>query len=217
MMTAQFGRCAISKLPFTKIYVDLLALEIDRSERRQAQRKRILHTHPPHWFSHYSTAVAVIAAGVVMGVAVENLAIPAGLRHSYAVVLARHRREIRHNDQRFLGISRVPDKRKDARVSVIAVDPLKSLPLEIHLMQRRFAPVNGIQVGNEVLHAAMFWVLQQVPFERYSVKPLRSLREFAAHEKQLLSRMRPHISEQQPQIRELLPEVARHFVDQRAL
>ena len=41
--------------------------------------------------------------------------------------------------------------------------------------------------------------------------------KLAAHEKQLLAGMREMIAEEKPQIREFLPVVARHFLEQRAL
>ena len=47
--------------------------------------------------------------------------------------------------------------------------------------------------------------------------PLLLLRQLAAHEQQLLARMRPHVPVQRAQVRELLPAVARHLVQERAL
>ena len=46
--------------------------------------------------------------------------------------------------------------------------------------------------------------------------PLTALAELAAHEEQLLARMRVEIREEQAQIGELLPQVAGHFVKERA-
>ena len=46
--------------------------------------------------------------------------------------------------------------------------------------------------------------------------PLPPLAELAAHEEQLLSRRRPLIAEEQPQIGALLPFVAGHLRDQRS-
>src|SRR5437764_3125511 len=57
---------------------------------------------------------------------------------------------------------------------------------------------------------------EQLPFEFAIVIPLAALPEFAAHEEQLLSRMPIHPRVKHPQIRELLPLVARHFVQERA-
>src|SRR5205085_7199806 len=58
---------------------------------------------------------------------------------------------------------------------------------------------------------------EQLPIEFAIVIPLAALPEFAAHEEQLLSRMPIHPRVKHPQIRELLPFVARHFVQERVL
>jgi hypothetical protein len=49
------------------------------------------------------------------------------------------------------------------------------------------------------------------------VIPLVPLADLAAHEEQLLARMRPHEAVERTQIGEFLPVVAGHLVDQRAL
>ena len=59
--------------------------------------------------------------------------------------------------------------------------------------------------------------LHQVPLQAGVEVPLVPLAEVAAHEQQLLARMRPHVAVQQPQVGELLPQVAGHLVQQRAL
>ncbi len=47
--------------------------------------------------------------------------------------------------------------------------------------------------------------------------PFALLAELAAHEKQLFPRLRVHVAEQEPEIGELLPFIARHSTQQRAL
>ena len=63
----------------------------------------------------------------------------------------------------------------------------------------------------------MLGVLEQVPVERALVAPLGLLGELAAHEQQLLARVRPHVGVQRAQVGQLLPAVARHLPVQRAL
>ena len=60
-------------------------------------------------------------------------------------------------------------------------------------------------------------IAEQVPVERMVVVPFALLRELAAHEQQLLAGMRPHEAEIGAQVGELLPAVARHLAEQRAL
>ena len=59
--------------------------------------------------------------------------------------------------------------------------------------------------------------VEQVPVEARVVVPLLPLPDLAAHEEQLLAGLGPHVREQQPQVGELLPVVARHLREQRAL
>ena len=58
-------------------------------------------------------------------------------------------------------------------------------------------------------------IVEQEPVEFAVVVPLPLLRELAAHEQQLLARMRPHEAEIGAQIGEFLPVVARHPAEQR--
>ena len=63
----------------------------------------------------------------------------------------------------------------------------------------------------------MLRIVQQVPVERVLVAPFAPLPELAAHEQQLLARVRRHVGTEQPVVGALLPLVARHPVEQRAL
>ena len=60
-------------------------------------------------------------------------------------------------------------------------------------------------------------VLQQVPVQAVLVRPFPPLAELPAHEKQLLPGLGVHVAEEQPQVGELLPVVAGHLAQQRAL
>ena len=61
----------------------------------------------------------------------------------------------------------------------------------------------------------MHRLVEQVPIERDVVVPFALLAELAAHEQQLLARMRPHPGEIGAKVGEALPGVARHLVEQR--
>ena len=47
--------------------------------------------------------------------------------------------------------------------------------------------------------------------------PLLPLPKFAPHEKQLLAGVAPHVGIEEPQVGELLPDIARHLIEQRSL
>src|ERR1700730_2404237 len=55
----------------------------------------------------------------------------------------------------------------------------------------------------------------QFPIKAAVVIPLAPLPKLTAHKKQLLARMTIHPCVKHPEIRELLPFIARHFVDER--
>jgi hypothetical protein len=57
-------------------------------------------------------------------------------------------------------------------------------------------------------------LIDEMPIKALIVVPLAPLPELDAHEKQLLSRLRVHIGEQQPHVCELLPIVAGHLREQ---
>ena len=59
--------------------------------------------------------------------------------------------------------------------------------------------------------------LEQVPVDRLVVLPLAPLGELVAHEEELLAGVAEHVAVEQAEVGELLPDVARHLVDQRAL
>ena len=63
----------------------------------------------------------------------------------------------------------------------------------------------------------MVGVVEQPPVQRAALGPLRLLGELAAHEQQLLARVRPHEGEVGAQVGQLLPPVAGHLAQQRAL
>jgi hypothetical protein len=84
-------------------------------------------------------------------------------------------------------------------------------------MERRVAAIERVDVAHQPLQAAMLRALQEMPVERAVVVPLALLAELAAHEQEFLARMRPHEAEIGAQVCELLPAVAGHLGEQRAL
>ena len=78
-------------------------------------------------------------------------------------------------------------------------------------MQCRVFDIQSIQIGDQTLQAFMMLPLQQVPLQRFVVIPFIPLANLPTHEKQLFSRVRPHVSIKQTEIRKLLPEVSWHL------
>ena len=97
-----------------------------------------------------AATVPDVAAAVDLGVAVEELDIPAGLGHADAVLRARDRREVEDHHDEVVRIARVADDRDDAVLVVVAVNPAEARRIEVALVQRRLRPVMPV----EILHVA---------------------------------------------------------------
>src|SRR5690606_8568596 len=160
--------------------------------------------------------IALPAAAVLARVAVQELAPVAAAGHPDLVALPRHRGEV-CDDER-LAPRRVPAQvRQHARLGIVAVHPLEAARVEVALPERGLRPVDAVQVLHPAAHARVRRQLEQAPLEPRLVVPLAPLPELAAHEEQLLARMRVEKTEQATQIREPLPIVAWHLAEQRAL
>src|SRR5207248_7011714 len=142
--------------------------------------------------------VALAAAAVVGGVAVEPLAPATAARHADAIGLARHRREIARHQGELTG-GAAAQERDNADVGVVTVDPLEAACRELELVQRRRAAIEPVEIAHPALHPGVQRILEHVPLETLLVLPLTPLAELPAHEQQLLARMSPHVAEQEPQ------------------
>ena len=89
--------------------------------------------------------------------------------------------------------------------------------VEVALVQRRLGGVDAVQVLDEPLQPGVQRLVEQVPVEAAVVVPLASLAELAAHEHQLLAGVRVHVAVERAQRRRLLPVVAGHLAEHRAL
>src|SRR5207248_5973818 len=83
-------------------------------------------------------------------------------------------------------------------------------------MKRRLRDKAGVQIANPSLNARVPGIAEQVPVEALIMIPFAPLAELVAHEHQLLAGMAEHVAEERAQRGALLPDVARHLVEQRA-
>ena len=74
-----------------------------------------------------------------------------------------------------------------------------------------------VEVAHQRLHALVRCMVEQVPVEAAGFRPFGPRRHFLAHEQQFLTGIAPHETVVGAQCRELLPVVARHLRQQRAL
>src|ERR1700733_16119628 len=85
--------------------------------------------------------VADVTAAIQLRVAVDELAVVAGLRHPDAVALAHDRRPVQHRDDPLATVPAAPDERNHARLMIRAVDPREARRLEVDFPERRPLPV----------------------------------------------------------------------------
>src|SRR5205807_9637064 len=159
------------------------------------------------------------AAAVFLRVAVEQFIPCARLWHAQAIALTRYGSEVADENQGILWLLAFAHERDDAVVRVVGINPRKTLWMVVQLAQRRFAVIEGVEVAYKLLELRVARVAgrsQQMPVDALFEVPLAPLTDLAAHEEQFLPWMPPHIAKEGAQIGEVLPEIARHLVKQRA-
>ena len=134
------------------------------------------------------------------------------------VAVAWHRREVGDaGDGPSAAVRIEAQERVHALVGVVGVDPAKPSG------EKSAAHSAGSAASTRVERAHQRWTPRvhrsssRCQSRLRLSRPLALLRELAAHEQQLLAGVRPHPRVQRPQVGELLPAVARHLVQQRAL
>jgi len=161
------------------------------------------------------TEIADVRATVDAGVSIQDFGVKAGLWHADDVAFAHYGRGVHNHREQTCRVFPVAEEREDAVVGVVGVEPFETVPVEINLVQGGLRCVKFVEVGDQALDAAMGIVLEQMPIEAPSFAPFVALGEFLAHEEEFLSGVRVVITEKKTEIRELPPEIARHFVKQR--
>ena len=135
--------------------------------------------------------------------------------------MRRQRREVTHHEHPLLlalRIPRPPQEREHRILRVVRLHPLDPARIPIERVQRPLRPIQVVELPDAQLHARVLLARRhQVPVEAGVVIPLRPRRDLHSHEEQLLPWLREHVREKQSQVRELLPIVAGHLGEQRAL
>src|SRR3990172_3972908 len=161
--------------------------------------------------------VSLAAPSVVLAVAVELLFPSSSEGYSDPIVVVDPRTEIVDGENRFrLGVA-FPEKRENALPVVLAVHPLESRRRGVAHVEGGVVAVEAIQAAQPALHALMVGIAGDEPLELEIVRPLASNAELASHEQELLPGPAPHVAVEEPHVRELLPLVARHLREERAL
>jgi hypothetical protein len=189
--------------------------EEENGERGKGEAKRIRTPLARVVSGALAADVAHVGSAIVPGVGVENFFVETGAGDADDVAFANDGSGIEDDDHQVVGTLAAAKEGKNAVFTVVAVNPLEALPLKIDFVKGGFGGEEMVEIGNEFLNAAMGIPLEQMPVEAASLAPFVSLAKFLAHEEQLLAGVRILIGEQQPEIGELLPEIARHFMEER--
>src|SRR5690242_1992674 len=192
-------------------------LEKQYGQRRQRYADRMIPPVGRNGVRVDATEIAHAAAAINGRVGVDDLPPVSRERNAEKVILARHGREIAGDENHLLAVAALADVRECALLGVAAVDPLETVRVEVELVERGLGRVDTIEIGNPAHQPRMLAILEHPPLETFLMLPFAALAELAAHEKELLARVRPHVTIEQPQVRELLPCIARHLADERTL
>ena len=159
--------------------------------------------------------VADVRPTVVGGVGVHNFTEQAGVRDTKTITAANDGCGVDDGDDHIFGIFSAANEAENAVVRIVGVNPFETVPVEFDLMEGGLGGIEMVEVGDELLNAAMGIVLEQVPVQAVRFGPFAALGKFLAHEEEFLAGMGILIGVEKTEIGELLPHVAGHFVEQR--
>src|SRR5687768_13388659 len=123
------GRSDAVRMPWTGgdlTPVSGARLEQQEPQRRQTESQRLLVAVRRDRFGEDDAAVADVRPAIDGAVAVHNLEVRTGRRHTDAIPAARHRREVDDGDEEVVGTAGPAQERHDAVLAVVAVNPLEA-------------------------------------------------------------------------------------------
>src|SRR5919202_1031195 len=135
----------------------------DRSEWGQRQTQAVRPACPRLVAGPDLAVVTDVAARVQARVGVQHLAPRSARRHADTVLVSRDRCEIAHHHQHVVRVATFAQESKDAVLVVVRLEPVESVPVEIHFVQRRMRAVHAVEVRHTALESALKWVLKEVP------------------------------------------------------
>jgi hypothetical protein len=128
----------------------------------------------------------------------------------------RRRRHVANDQHRRIAGLALAQEGEDGVGPIVADDPAEALGAGVTAVQRRLGAIKPIEVAYQPLDAGVVGIVEQEPVDLAVMVPLALLGDLAAHEQQLLARMRPHEAQIGAQVGEFLPAIARHAAEQRA-
>src|SRR5713101_8824078 len=101
--------------------------------------------HPWSSFGVNAAEIADVAAAIRLRISVDDLTPESGLGHTEPVIVAHQRRGV-HYERNHLAVARFAQKRNDAVIRVVKIDPIKAFVSVVKLPERRFAFINVVQM-----------------------------------------------------------------------
>ena len=164
------------------------------------------------------TAIFHARTAKAFRIAVEHLMIGPLARHTDAIARMDLRREIADCHDEIIAVIGLAHKGYDTVLIIVAVNPLKAIPVKVHLPKGLVLTIEFVERPGVRQHLRMHRILlDQVPVQTVIKIPFNELPEFAAHKQQLFPRMCHPVAKEAPQAGKLLPVVTRHLTDERAL
>ena len=148
-------------------------------------------------------------------VGVHDFTVETRMGDTQAIAFTDYGGSVEDGENEVFGIFAAAEKRENAVVGIVGVDPFETVPVEIDLMEGGFNGVKMVEIRDEPLDAAVGVVLEEVPVKAAGFGPLVALGEFLTHKEEFLSWVSVLIGVEEAKIGELLPQVAGHFVEQR--
>ena len=191
--------------------------EDDDAQRRQGHRQRVVEVAVERCGRGFHASHIAVAGTAVFGrVAVENLLPVAAGFDAHVVIQTRDRREVADYRQEPPAGGVFAQEADDAVVGVVKIDPGKTVLVEIRLRQGRFIAVQVVQIAHPLAQTIVVWIFEQMPVETVLEVPFAMLAELTAHEQEFLARVGEHVAEEQSQVGDALPRIARHAAVERA-
>ncbi len=121
------------------------------------------------------------------GVGIQEFAVVAGFGDAETIAAADDGSGVDDDDDQIIRIFSAAEEGKNAVVGIVGVDPFETMPVKIDFMKGGFRRIEVVQVGDELLNAAVRIPLERVPIEAASFAPLLTLSDFLAHEEELFA------------------------------
>src|SRR3954447_445895 len=129
----------------------------------------------------HAAHVAVAAATVFLGIAVEKFTPKTGAGRANAVVISWDRGEVADNCDLLATIRGVAQEANDTAFRIIRIDPFEPGRLTVELVQGGLVLVRLIERGKPARECAALWIVE-MPRKCIVMSPFFPLPKLAAHE-----------------------------------